>query len=137
MPRPKRPQTLEESLALISRQILKNEQEHESLLEQQKQLQAQKDLQDFNTLQAALTAKGMTIQDLLSQISSSFYDMQLFGYSLMVVFCPSFSSCLVAYDKTGCCFVHSWNIKRRKENGQSILLINYDDRLYRNPDSGS
>ncbi len=70
MPRPKRPQTLEESLTLISRQILKNEQEHESLLEQQKQLQAQKDLQDFNTLQAALTAKGMTIQDLLSQFSS-------------------------------------------------------------------
>ena len=70
MPRPKRPQTPEESLALISRQILKNEQEHESLLEQQKQLQAQKDLQDFNTLQAALTAKGMTMQDLLSQFSS-------------------------------------------------------------------
>ena len=70
MPRPKRPQALEESLALISRQILKNEQEHESLLEQQKQLQAQKDLQDFNTLQAALTAKGMTIQDLLNQFSS-------------------------------------------------------------------
>ena len=70
MPRPKRPQTLEESLTLTSRQILKNEQEHESLLEQQKQLQAQKDLQDFNTLQAALTAKGMTIQDLLSQFSS-------------------------------------------------------------------
>ena len=70
MPSPTRPQTLEESLALISRQILKNEQEHESLLEQQKQLQAQKDLQDFNTLQAALTAKGMTMQDLLSQFSS-------------------------------------------------------------------
>ena len=70
IPRTKRPQTLEESLALISRQILKNEQEHESLLEQQKQLQAQKDLQDFNTLQTALTAKGMTIQDLLSQFSS-------------------------------------------------------------------
>ena len=70
IPRTKRPQTLEESLALISRQILKNEQEHESLLEQQKQLQAQKDLQDFNTLQAALTAKGMTMQDLLSQFSS-------------------------------------------------------------------
>ena len=70
MPRPKRPQTLEESLTLISRQILKNEQEHESLLEQQKQLQAQKDLQDFNTLQAVLTAKGMTMQDLLNQFSS-------------------------------------------------------------------
>lgn len=63
------PQTLEETLAAISASIIRNEEEHARLLEQKQTVQAQKDLQDFNTLKAALEERGLTMESLLAKFS--------------------------------------------------------------------
>lgn len=69
MARPKKPQTLEDSLKYIDLQLRRNEDERNALLEERKKIQTQLELQDFTALRELLSARGMTVHDLLNQMS--------------------------------------------------------------------
>ena len=70
MARPRKPQTLEDSLKHIDLQLRRNEEERNALLEERKKVQTQIELQDFTALRELLSARGMTVHDLLAQMNS-------------------------------------------------------------------
>ena len=69
MARPRKPQTLEDSLKHIDLQLRRNEEERNALLEERKKVQTQIELQDFTALRELLSARGMTVHDLLTQMN--------------------------------------------------------------------
>jgi len=69
MARARKPQTLEDSLKHIDLQLRRNEEERNALLEERKKVQTQIELQDFTALRELLSARGMTVHDLLNQMS--------------------------------------------------------------------
>ena len=71
MARPRKPQTLEDTLKQIDLRIRQNENEHQSLLDERKKIMAQIEVQEFNVLREFLSSQGMTVHDLITKISSN------------------------------------------------------------------